>query len=618
MNTPMVFLCHGWLRPGASTRVRAAAGAALAAWTLLNPCPSRAGASDPTAPPYGYVPGDFVKSGYLKAGVSKNHETILFLGVDSLGRGKVEQNVLLAQELAVYTNPGWRVEAGDRQLRFRSTWSQAQRPAPFVIAIDTRVCYGTLLGVFDQTGAIALPAVLHLPGYGTLRVTSAVAGAAVGYTSGSGWIRVALPAAADANASADYRMEVTTVCPRVAGAEDDPRFDGFRRNWLNVLQLNPNRRVLSNNTNSDTCGFCYYEYADIARQTPPLAYGLQALDIVRQSLESVLGGMKVYGMPGYGAPGEGDFHEDSADTSPSLLIAADDYVEGRPDRPWLRAHYPGLRAMADKMLATDKNGDGLIKYSETGNSGSWNEGLPKVRPSNWWDTIGFGYEDAYANALAYRALLGMQRMAGSAQFPADAALYGAAAAKLHDAYFRTFLDPETGILAGWRSADGKLHDDYFTFVNSAAVLYGLVPADKAAGIMDRLWDKMVQVGYTRFRMGLPGNLIPVPRRDYAHKEPRWGGGVREDNTDGFQIYENGGATACFSYFTIAALNRVGQRERSDRILFPLLDAFENREFEGTGADQRTNDWRKWDGTAEGYEGFLVDNYYALLAVPERR
>jgi hypothetical protein len=510
------------------------------------------------------------------------------------------------------------VDAGERSLRLRSTGSGAQCPAPFVITIDTHRCYGTLLGVFDPKGAIALPAVLHLPGYGTLRVTSAAPGGSLGYTSGPGWIKVAFPCAAGARSGAEYRLEVTTICPRVAGAEDDPRYDGFRRNWLNVFQLNPNRRVLSNNTNSDTCGFCYYEYADIARQTPPLADGLYALDIVRQSLESVLGGMKVYGMPGYGVPGAGGFVVDSSDTMPSLLIAADDYVEGRGDQPWLRAHYPGLRAMAERMLATDASGDGLIAYAATGDSGSWNEGMPKVRPSNWWDTIGFGYEDAYANALAYRALLGMQRMADAAQVPGDAARYGTAAARLHNAYFRTFFDPETGILAGWRSADGKLHDYYFTFVNAAAVLYGLVPEDRAAGIMDRLWDKMVQVGYTRFRMGLPGNLVPVPRRDYAHKEPRWGGGVREDNADGFQIYENGGATACFSYFTIAAFDRVGQRARSDRILFPLLDAFENREFEGTGADKRTNDWRKWDGTAEGYEGFLVDNYYALLAVPERR
>jgi hypothetical protein len=127
---------------------------------------------------------------------------------------------------------------------------------------------------------------------------------------------------------------------------------------------------------------------------------------------------------------------------------------------------------------------------------------------------------------------------------------------------------------------------------------------------------MAAVGYTRFRMGLPGNLVPVARKDYAHKHPRWGGGVREDNLDGFQVYENGGATACFSYFAIAAFNKVGEKARAEEILLPMLDAFEAREFEGTGPNGMTNDWRKWDGTAEGYEGFLVDNYYALLAVPE--
>ena len=31
----------------------------------------------------------------------------------------------------------------------------------------------------------------------------------------------------------------------------------------------------------------------------------------------------------------------------------------------------------------------------------------------------------------------------------------------------------------------------------------------------------------------------------------------------------------------------------------------------------SKDWRAWDGTCWGYEGFLVDNYYALLAVLDR-
>jgi len=316
-------------------------------------------------------------------------------------------------------------------------------------------------------------------------------------------------------------------------------------------------------------------------------------------------------------PGYGDFPEESSDTIPSLLIAAFDYVEGRHDRAWLQRNYPGLRAWADRMLATDHDGTGLIEYTATGNSGSWPEGPPKVRPSNWWDTIGFGHEDAYANALAYRALGGMSRMAAELGRTEDAERYGAAAKKLHDAYFPAFLDPSTGVLAGWRSADGRLHDYYFLFVNGIAILYGLVPEHKAAGIMDRLWDKMGQVGYSNFRLGLPGNLVSVARRDYAHKDPRYGGGLREDNADGFQVYCNGGASASFAYFTIAAFDRVGQHARADRILFPILDAFDKREFEGFGPNNLTNDWRKWDGTPEGYEGFLVDNYYALLAVPHR-
>ena len=550
--------------------------------------------------------------GYLRAGFSEGRDALLFLGVDSLGKGRVSQNVLRAPEGAPHANPGWSLAADERSVRLASAWSAAGAGAPLAVTVDTRVCYGTLLGLFDASGAIALPAVLHLPGYGTLRVASSLPGRSLGYASGPGWVRVEFPAADSAAPRVEYRMEVTTLCPPVARAEGDPRFDGFRRNWLNVLQLNPNRRVLSNNTNSDSCGFCYYEYADIARETPPLAPGLHALDIVRQSLESVLAGTKTYGMPGYG-----DFPVESSDTFPSLLIAADDYVEGRGDWAWLAAHYPAVRAMAERMLATDTNGDGLIKYAASGDSGSWNEGQPRVRPSNWWDTIGFGHEDAYANALAYRALGGMRRMALGLGNGADAARYGDAARRLHDAYFPAFFNPSTGILAGWRSADGSLHDYYFLFVNSIAVLYGLVPEGQSAAIMDRLWDKMGQVGYSSFRLGLPGNLVPVPRRDYAHKDPRFGGGVREDNADGFQVYENGGATACFSYFTIAALDRVGRRERAERILLPILDAFEGREFEGSGPNQRTNDWRKWDGTAEGYEGFLVDNYYALLAVPQR-
>jgi hypothetical protein len=607
---------------------------AVAVGLALLPQPAKAAGGGPVMTEE--AGGIRVTSERLNVKFSLDHPALLYLAIDSMGKGKVQHDVLSADTpsgrayavtrsitasgaaigysqdgAAPGSPPEWSLASDGRGIHVTSRWSRDRRQEPLTVSFDTHSCYTTLLGLFDEKGDVGLPAVLHLPGFGTFRLGSVGrAAATVGYTSGPGWVKVAFPAADEASPRVDYEWAVTTVYPAVAGIGSDPRYDGFRRNWLNIFQLNPNRRLLSNNTDSDTCSFCYYEYADIALQTPALADNLTALDLIRQTLEPVLAGTKTYGMPGYG-----DFPEETSDTFPSLLISAYDYVEGRRDNAWLRAHYPALRAITDRMLSRDHDGNGLIEYVATGNSGTWNEGQPKVRPSNWWDTIGFGHEDAYANALAYRALLGMRQMAEESGNPDDAHRFLTAATKLHDAYFAAFYDSSTGVLAGWRSADGAKHDYYFLFVNGIAILYGLVPMDKAPGIMDRLWDKMAAVGFTDFRLGLPENLIPIARKDYAHKNPRYGGGIREDNADGFQIYQNGGASACFAYFAIAAFDRVGQHERANRILLPILNSFEERVFEGVGPNKLTNDWRKWDGTAEGYEGFLTDNYYTLLAVP---
>lgn len=270
------------------------------------------------------------------------------------------------------------------------------------------------------------------------------------------------------------------------------------------------------------------------------------------------------------------------------------------------------------MLATDSNGNGLIKYCLSGNSGFWPARF-KYRPSNWWDCIGFGHEDAHANALAYRALRNMAQIASHCGKNEDGVRYTAAADKLKGAYFETFYNPATGVLAGWRSADGQLHDYYFTFVNGIAIHYGLIPKDKANAIMDEMLAKMKAVGFTRFDLGLPGNLITILRKDFAEAEgnPRLGSGTKEDCSDGFQIYENGGATACFAYFTIAALYDLGRQSEADAILFPMINGIDKGEFEGFGANGMSNDWRTWDGTPRGAEGYLYDGYYVMLAVLAR-
>ena len=173
------------------------------------------------------------------------------------------------------------------------------------------------------------------------------------------------------------------------------------------------------------------------------------------------------------------------------------------------------------------------------------------------------------------------------------------------------------MIAGWRSADGRLHDYWFTFASGVAVTYGLVDGAQADAVLDKLLAKMREVGYTRFDFGLPGNLVPVRKGDYVFHDnaPEVNGVPRlEDGSDGFQFYENGGATGCFSYFLIHALYQSGRVDDARRIFHPMLKGYAAGNFQGFDASGRSVDWRDWKGGGHGYEGLLVDNYFALLAV----
>lgn len=576
-----------------------------------------------------------VTTDYIDAQISLDYPGIVGLSVDSLGK---ERFPLVTMKPPVqpwrlvkverkssrleYRSPGaapsepprWVIDVKAKTIRLKSRWSADDPPEPFILDADTGVNHVTLLGLLETNGSVRLPALMHFPDQGTFRISASLEYPdPLGYETTRKEVRIAFPAATRKHPELTYRLEVVCVNPNIPGLAADARFDGFRRDWLNIFQLNPQRRVLANNAGSDSCGFCYYEYGDIAKQTPPLAQRLMALDLVRETLNRIIGGFKACGMPGYSPSriGREDRPECSADTFPSFLIAAEDYVSGSKDQGWLATNYVEIKSWADQMLATDRNGDGLIKYILSGDSGSWPNKIA-YRPANWWDTIGFGYEDAYANALAYRALLGLDKMARQSNHAGDGARFRTAAAKMKAAYFKTFYDPATGVLAGWRSADGQIHDYYFLWVNGIAIHYGLVPRGQANSIMDRLLARLNEVGYTNFALGLPGNLIPVPNKDYVGYN-----GTNEDGSAGFQIYENGGATACFAYYTLAALYDLGRVQDGDRILFPMLDAFAKGDFQGLGANKKSKDWRTWNGECHGYEGLLNDNYYALLAVLDR-
>jgi hypothetical protein len=267
------------------------------------------------------------------------------------------------------------------------------------------------------------------------------------------------------------------------------------------------------------------------------------------------------------------------------------------------------------MMAADKNSNGLIEYPGTGNFGD--RPLADKRPSNWWDTINFGHEDAYSNALAYRACQMFADLSRQLKHDDDGKYFAQKAAKLRAAYVPTFMNPATGVLAGWKSADGQLHDYWFTFVQGVAITSGLLDDDTANAVMDRLLAKMKDVGYTNFGLGLPGNLVPIKKGDYVyHDNPPEVHGVPrlEDGSDGFQYYENGGATGCFGYYIIKTLFQLGRVEEARKILHPMLAGYAEGSFQGFCDNGMSRDWRDWNGGCHGYEGLLVDNYHALLAI----
>lgn len=587
-------------------------------------------------------------SAQLEFSLATNTPAFAVLRVDSLGQGRLGSNAVVMRE----SSPGcWRLEqagkarwmyfaatnsragalwtvdfAGDR-LTLRSRYVKDAPVAPFELQFDQKLNHATLLGYqLPNEPAIKLPAVLHLPDQGSLRITGD--GLPLRFESRrrqrespANFVRVSFPAAAEAQPSVEYVLTVAAIYPALPGLAGNPRYDGFRRNFLNIFQWHPRLRTLANNSSSDVCGFVLYQYTEVAARAPELVPGLTALDLVRLSVERVLDGGLTYGQVGYKATAEyleaaawqGPY--ESLDHAPSILWSAARYALVTKDDEWANQRYPQLRALAERMLARDRNGNGLIEYEASGNSGSW-PGKNKMRPANWWDTIGFGHEDAYANTIAYRALRLMAELAESLRHETDAAKFTAAADKLKASYAQELFNPASGLIAGWKSADGQLHDYDFTFPTGLAVSLGLVEGEAARTLMQALWARFKTKGYDRFDLGLPGNLTPVRKADYIDHEPRFGGGAREDGSDNFQVYINGGATACHAYWTIKAFYKVGMVKEARAVLYPMLASYERGDFQGRDAGGGSRDWKNWRGEGNGYEGFLVDGYLALLAVED--
>jgi hypothetical protein len=589
------------------------------------------------------------QSPFMKAVMHRDYPQLTSLWIDSLGKNKTADNPLLSgnkmnvayrsnlsaksisywnKNQKIHDLPAWKFIFSDKNIQVISEKNDAEEP--FNILVNQELNHTTVLGIMKERSNVSLPCLIHLPDMGTFQVTCNVPevelivdahrhSTEVKNNEPHSFVSISFPAAFGEHARIIYKFEIVSIHPDIAGINNNPLYDGFRRNFINIFQVNPLLRVLANNSSSDPCAFTLYMSAQLAQYTPSLANGLSAMDLVKMTLDRYLNGMKAYGLVGYTDNYEGadtvswKSKYDSLDSHPSLLMAACYYINSAKDNKWLNENLSSLTNWTDIIIKKDIDGDGLIEYPLSGNYGSWNG---PQRPANWWDTIGFAHKDAYSNALAYRALNLFGNILKDANNP-KGQKYIDHAAKLKSVYFSTFYNPESGVLAGWKSMDGQLHDYYFTFVNSIAIDYGLINAEQGNHVMDNLLSKMEAVGFTDFSLGMPGNLIPIKKGDYTVSDHRWGSPSLEDGTDGFQIYENGGATACYTYFTVSALQKLKRNSDVNKILHPILKSVKEGNFNGKCENGMSKDWKTWKGECWGYEGFLCDGYMVLLACLEK-
>jgi hypothetical protein len=465
-----------------------------------------------------------------------------------------------------------------------------------------------------ETGLVELPAILHAPRFGSLRIESnppTVLWRADAWRPMDmilGELKIGeipqsegdylLPAG---HFSAQIEFKITRAEIELKEKTPVEIKRALQKTTFTALTYRPDTATLSNNGASIHCPICLDNWSALATRIGRLLPNLAAIDLFRDSLERWL-----TGGPGYSSGRllfEGKFHpaeDEYLMTGAACLLGLADFLAfaGTPD--WLHKYRNEIKIQIDQMRARDLDNDGLIESPyRTGVSGTgqWS--------TNWFDVIAFGWKDAFSNAVLFDALEKLARELprfGATDLAAGLADW---AARLKTNYFPTFFNKKTGWLAGWRCAENKLHDYAFLAINGVAISKGLVGEKIARPIMQKLWQEIQRVKLPDPQLGLPGNLWHIPDEDLA------------DIMQGYPLgfYQNGGRTHSQTRHFVNALFAVGMREEAEYLLKRLCAGLaDGLTFGGNGSGV---DWRFWDDRPSGYEGLLTDQFGILAVALER-
>ncbi len=483
---------------------------------------------------------------------------------------------------------------------------------------------------FDTQGKFQLPLVVTAPDFGQMHLVEKSGRKIDGSLLGSRVekyvnLMIELPLN-EANKEVSFSLTPVYLDPP-AGFKDLEFWKKARRGWFGPMQTscqwgdltNPYSAppgLFSNNVISDPASCSVWFYADQVFWTPRLTEDVSAMNIVRNTVDFWLD-EKV--MP------DGEMicywsYAGFLDANAGPIIAAWDYFTATGDAKWLESKIERLESVADFLIRRDIDGDGMVEAKQSGNYGTLHQ---PNRSCAWFDAVNCGHKDGYTNAIIFRAWCCMADLEKKLGRHEQAERYIKHAKMLKASYADALRNPETGWLAWWKSEDGTLHDYAMPIVNGLAIEYGLVSKEEGKAILQRFEQKMKDVGFTRYDLGIPCTLVPVLRQDYLLPDAS-GCPQREDGSDTFGQYQNGGISAGHAMHFITAHYIVGMTERGDFLLNEMM----KRQAEGKFQNGVTNefgrgiDWTDWNGNPSGYEGTLSEScrflQAALLRDPELR
>ena len=514
-------------------------------------------------------------------------------------------------------------------------WSLANRGDPgtirrirITLPFNPRMAATTVLPArWLPPDGFGLPAVLSAADFGQLLIrqegTPAVTGRFTGSKPGR-QLKVAFEFAAP-KAGETITLDFSPWRIPLPKGVDEATWKPIRRGWWNVYQpcvrgvvgAVPHSQpagIFSNNSISDPVSCLYLFIADHALLIPELAPGISAEYLLRFSVEWWLD----YCINSAGALHAYEGRYDLLDAPASMLIAAWACAEMSGDLGWAKSRIAQLERLAEFLASRDVDHDGIIESPHSGNANaSQDRGYATA-----WDTINSGHKDIYINTLAYRAFCCMADLERRLQRTDKAARYADLAGKLKAVFFRTFHSPETGLLSWWISADGRRHDYWAPGILALPVAYGLVPPTEGRRVLSAIRSKVKETGFSRLDLGLPCVLTPIRQADYNTAGAVYGSPSREDGSDTFQKYLNGGCVVSDQIHWFNAHFRLEQGDavqpqlaamlaRQGKPVFPNGGSFQNGILNSPGSGAEFFDW---NGNPTGYEGHLVYSWFFLQGV----